>query len=235
MPADGRAGSIFVDQRHRKRFGVDTSPLRDRRAQGHQKHWQGRRRHPAVRLAKERDTPACRDAAHFEGRECDVGNGREQVPLIRLRDEVVAIVKAWGQIILEEAWRPGHEPVSHALDGSAPNSIRLIRRRGPIRSVPLITASAGRMLGGRCIALDRSSREVRIAAILRTGNHDPDFVGHLAAIPDFHGSHMMLCTPEVFDATRDPRAIRIGQIQLVPPYEVATRPLDAENQARPQP
>ena len=39
MPADGRAWSILIDERHRKRIGVDTRPLRNRGTQ-----WQQERR-----------------------------------------------------------------------------------------------------------------------------------------------------------------------------------------------
>src|SRR5436190_7194562 len=101
MPADRRARSILVDQRHRKRVGVDTSPLCDRGAQRQQERWQCRRRHPIVRLTKERDTPPCDDTAHCEVGERDTGNRNEEVPLLRCRDEVVAIVEAWRQIGLK--------------------------------------------------------------------------------------------------------------------------------------
>ena len=39
MPADRRAGTILVDECHRKRIGIDASPLRNRRAQRQQKCW----------------------------------------------------------------------------------------------------------------------------------------------------------------------------------------------------
>jgi hypothetical protein len=64
-------------------------------------------------LAKECDTPPCDDAAHFEVREGDFGNGVEQLSLFGLRDEVIEVVQSLRQIVLEEAWRSGHHSMSH--------------------------------------------------------------------------------------------------------------------------
>ena len=75
MPADGRAWPILVDERHRKRIGIDVSPLRNRSAQWQQKCWKRPRRPPIVRLAEERDAPPRHDATHFEVRERDVAYG----------------------------------------------------------------------------------------------------------------------------------------------------------------
>ena len=104
MPADGRARSILVDERHRKRLGVDTRPLRNRGAQRQQKRWKRPRRPSIVRLAEERDAPARYDATHFEVRERDVANGISQDSLIRLRDEVLAIVETVRETVIEETW-----------------------------------------------------------------------------------------------------------------------------------
>ena len=48
MPADRRAGTILVDECHRKRIGIDASPLRSRSAQRQQKCWKRVRRLPIV-------------------------------------------------------------------------------------------------------------------------------------------------------------------------------------------
>src|SRR4029450_9472855 len=66
-----------------------------------------------VRLAKECDTAPCDDAAHFEVREGDAGNGVEQLSFFGLRDEVIAVVQAGRQIVLGEAVRSDYESVSH--------------------------------------------------------------------------------------------------------------------------
>ena len=75
MPADRRAGSILVDECHRKRIDIDASPLRNRRAQRQQKCWKRSRRPPMVRVAEERDAPPRHDATHFEVRERNVADG----------------------------------------------------------------------------------------------------------------------------------------------------------------
>ena len=100
MPADGRAGSILVDERHRKRFGVDASPLRDRRAQWQQERWKRPLRAAIVRLAEERDAPPRDDATQFEVRERDAGDGVQQGLLIGLSYEVRAIVEASRAIVV---------------------------------------------------------------------------------------------------------------------------------------
>ena len=102
MPADRRAGTILVDECHRKRIGIDDSPLRNRGAQRQQERWNRPRRLPIVRLAEEHDAPTRHDASHFEVRERDVANGISQDSLIRLRDEVLAIVKAVRETVIEE-------------------------------------------------------------------------------------------------------------------------------------
>jgi hypothetical protein len=75
MPANGRAWPILVDERHRKRVGIDASPLRNRGAQRQQERWNRPRRLPIVRLAEECNAPSRHDATHFEVREGDVANG----------------------------------------------------------------------------------------------------------------------------------------------------------------
>ena len=75
MPADWRAGTILVDECHRKRVGIDGRPLRNRGAQRQQERWKRPGRLPIVRLAEERDAPPRHDATHFEVRERDAGNG----------------------------------------------------------------------------------------------------------------------------------------------------------------
>lgn len=102
MPADRRAGTILVDECHRKRLGIDASPLRNRSAQRQQKCWKRSRRPPIVRLAEERDAPPRHDATHFEVRERDVAYGIYQDALLRLRDEVLSIVEAVRETVIEE-------------------------------------------------------------------------------------------------------------------------------------
>jgi hypothetical protein len=75
MPADRRVGTILVDECHRKRIGIDGSPLGHRGAQRQQKCWKRPSRPPVVRLAEERDAPPRHDATHFEVRERDVSYG----------------------------------------------------------------------------------------------------------------------------------------------------------------
>ena len=126
MPADGRAGPILVDECHRKRIGLDTGPSSNAGAQWQQERGKGSCRHAIVRLAKECDTPPGDDAAHFEVREDDAGNGVEQRSLFGLRDEVIPVMQSWRQFVLEKTWRSGHDSVSH---GRQPN------RRPPHRRV----------------------------------------------------------------------------------------------------
>ena len=64
-------------------------------------------------IGQECDTAPCDDAAHFEVREGDAGNGVEQLSFFGLRDEVIAVVQSGRQIVLEEASRSGHDSVSH--------------------------------------------------------------------------------------------------------------------------
>ena len=75
MPADGRAGPILVDERHRKRTSIDGSPLRNRGAQRQQKRWKRPRRSAIIRLPEERNAPPRHDATHFEVGERYVANG----------------------------------------------------------------------------------------------------------------------------------------------------------------
>ena len=63
-----------------------------------------------VRLAEESDPPTCNDATHLEVRKRDVGDRVEERPLLGVGDDVVAIVEACRQVVLEEAWRSGHAP-----------------------------------------------------------------------------------------------------------------------------
>jgi len=63
-----------------------------------------------VRLAEERDTPTSDNATHFEVRKRDVGDRVEERALLGVGDDVVAIVEAFRQVVLEEAWRSGHAP-----------------------------------------------------------------------------------------------------------------------------
>ena len=64
----------------------------------------------SVRLAEERHSPPSDDTAQREIRERNIGDRFEEDSLIRFRDEVLAIVEAWGHIALEETWRSGHDP-----------------------------------------------------------------------------------------------------------------------------
>jgi len=103
MPADRRARPVLVNQSHGKRFGIDTSPLSNRGTQRQQECWKRPGGYPIVRLAEERHAPPCHDAAHLKVRERHLGNRFEQDELIGLRDEPLAIVEAWGEVVLEEA------------------------------------------------------------------------------------------------------------------------------------
>jgi hypothetical protein len=75
MPADRRTRSILVDERHRKRFGIDTSPPRNRGTQRQQEVRERACRLAVVRLTEKRHAPPRDDATHFEVRERDVGDG----------------------------------------------------------------------------------------------------------------------------------------------------------------
>ena len=113
MPADRRAGPVLVNQRHGERVGINTRPLGERGAQGQQEPWERSSRYAIVRVAEERDTSTRDNPTQREVRKRDVGDRVEQGALIDAGDEVVTIVKAWRQILIEEAWRAGHAPVCH--------------------------------------------------------------------------------------------------------------------------
>jgi hypothetical protein len=110
MPADWRPGPVFVNQRHGKRIGMDAGPVGKRGAQRQQEHRERRSWGAIVRLAEERDTPTSDNATHFEVRKRNVGDRVEELALLGVGDDVVAIVEAFRQILLEEAWRSGHAP-----------------------------------------------------------------------------------------------------------------------------
>ena len=133
MPTDGRARPILVDEGHGKRFGINARPRCNLCAQRHQKRWKWPGSYPIVRLAKERHAAPCHDAAHLEVRKRHVGHRFEQDSLLGLRYEVLAKVEALRRIVLEETWRPGHDPVSHGIAlGPLPHS-----------SVPRVLAENG--------------------------------------------------------------------------------------------
>jgi hypothetical protein len=79
-------------------------------AQRQQEHRERRSWGAIVRLAEERDTPTSDNATHFEVRKRNVGDRVEELALLGVGDDVVAIVEAFRQILLEEAWRSGHAP-----------------------------------------------------------------------------------------------------------------------------
>ena len=108
MPADRRPGSVFVNQRHGKGIGSDAGPFGKPGAQRQQERWERRRRGAIVRLAEEGDAPTCDNAAHLEVRKRDVGDRVVERALLGGGDDVVAIVEACRQVVLEEAWRSGH-------------------------------------------------------------------------------------------------------------------------------
>ena len=64
----------------------------------------------SYRSAEEGDTPTCDNATHLEVRKRDVGDRVEERALLGVGDDVVAIVEACRQVVLEEAWRSGHAP-----------------------------------------------------------------------------------------------------------------------------
>ncbi len=108
MPADGRAGAVLIDERHGKRVGIEAGPLGNLRAQGQQESGQRPGCRPVVRLAEERHSPPGDDTAHLEVRKRDIGDRFEEDPLIGVRDEVLAMVEALGQIAVEEISRRSH-------------------------------------------------------------------------------------------------------------------------------
>ena len=110
MPADRRPRPVFVNQRHSKRIGIDAGPLGKRGAQRQQERRERRSWGAIVRLAEERDTPTSDNATHFEVRKRNVGDRVEELALLGVGDDVVAIVEAFRQSLLEEAWRSGHAP-----------------------------------------------------------------------------------------------------------------------------
>jgi len=110
MPADRRPGPVFVNQRHGKRIGIDAGPLGKRGAQRQRERRERRSWGAIVRSAEEGDTPTCDNATHLEVRKRDVGDRVEERALLGVGDDVVAIVEAYRQVMLEEAWRSGHAP-----------------------------------------------------------------------------------------------------------------------------
>ena len=110
MPANGRAGAVFIDQSHGKRVRIDAAPLGSFCAQGQQERWKRPCCCPVVRLAEERHSPPSDDTAHLEVRKCDIGDRFEEDSLIGSRDEVLVIVAARGPIVFEEGSRRYHDP-----------------------------------------------------------------------------------------------------------------------------
>src|SRR5687767_4465174 len=104
MPANRRARTILVDQRHCERVRIHASPGRDPVAQKYEKarqRWRDRRA-DIVRPAKECDPPTRDDATHLEGRELETRDVFEELRFFITRDEVVAIVKASRDIGIEQ-------------------------------------------------------------------------------------------------------------------------------------
>jgi DNA ligase D len=110
MPADGRAGTVLVDEGHGERVGIDAGPVGNPGPQRQQECWKWPGRCPVVRLAEERHPAPSHDAAHLEIRKRDAGNPLEEGSLIGVRDEVLAILEAQRHITVEEARRPCHDP-----------------------------------------------------------------------------------------------------------------------------
>ena len=108
MPADRGPRPILIDQDHRECFRSDAGPLRDFGAKWPQRFWNRPLDFPIVRLAKERHTATGYDATHFEVRKRDVCHPVKQAQLFGAGDEVVAIVKAPRDVLLEEPRRIGH-------------------------------------------------------------------------------------------------------------------------------
>jgi hypothetical protein len=89
---------------------METRPLGKRGAQRQQEPRKRPSRYAIVRLAEERNPAPCHNATHLEVRKRNVGDRVKEGSLIGVRDEVVAIVEACRQVVLEEAWRSGHAP-----------------------------------------------------------------------------------------------------------------------------
>ena len=85
-------------------------PLGKRGAQRQQERRERRSWGAIVRLAEERDTPTNDNATHLEVRKRDVGDRVEERALLGVGDDLVAIVEAFRQVVLEEAWRSGDAP-----------------------------------------------------------------------------------------------------------------------------
>ena len=111
MPADGRAGTVLIDQGHGERVGIDAGPVGNFCAQGQQERWKRPSCCPVVRLAEERHSPPSDDTAHLEVRERDIGDRFEEDSLIGVRNEVPAIVETQRPIAFEEGSRRYHVPV----------------------------------------------------------------------------------------------------------------------------
>lgn len=82
MPADRRTWTILVDQGHGESVSVDTSPASNPGAEWQQEVWKRSSGSRIVRMAEERDAPACHDAPHFEFREGHFANSVDQGSLI---------------------------------------------------------------------------------------------------------------------------------------------------------
>jgi hypothetical protein len=78
-----------------------------------QERWHRSCRRAIVRCPEERDAATRHDAAHLEGRELDGGNRVDEQSLVGHCDEVLAILKAWRQMVPEEPRRGSHDPVCH--------------------------------------------------------------------------------------------------------------------------
>ena len=72
-------------------------------------------------LAKKRHASSRHDAAHLEVRKRDIGHGCEQRLFFGLVNEILSIMEAGREIVLEEG-RPGHAPVSHETGEALPTA-----------------------------------------------------------------------------------------------------------------
>src|SRR5262245_60951019 len=96
MPADRRAGTVLVDERHRERLWIDASERRHALAQREQKlgNRRHRRRPGIVRAAEERDPTASDNTAYLEVRELGVRDRVGELRFLITADEVALIPKA---------------------------------------------------------------------------------------------------------------------------------------------
>src|SRR5262245_23033210 len=108
VPSDGSARTIFVDERHRERLGIQLRPVAQRRTQRQKEGGKRRCRGTIVGLAKERDATFRDDAVHLEVREREAGDRGDELLRVRAADELLTVLKAVGQIRREERCRGRH-------------------------------------------------------------------------------------------------------------------------------